>query len=289
MKKHISNKAITTAAILAATYAIVSALSVYSIMPILSVFSLMVMPIFAAYFASVFSFKETLLFNITTIVLCFLVAIIDPLYTILYVVPTLIVGDLFGVFTKMKLKYFTTMFLQTITYSITNFIALYLAEYFYDIQIISVIISDEWVYKNLSLSILFILSGAEAVFSSLFISEQLKKVSIIKIKESKMPLYGYFAFVGLFLLAILFYFVSNNFYFLMVLMMAILCIPILSMLIKKIKHFDFLLLGYVIVMITINFALCYFDLMYVIPLAILLPFMVYCLIKSIKGVIIKKK
>ena len=104
-----------------------------------------------------------------------------------------------------------------------------------------------------------------------------------------MPLYGYVAFVGLFLLAILFYFVSNNFYFLMVLMMAILCIPILSMLIKKIKHFDFLLLGYVIVMITINFALCYFDLMYVIPLAILLPFMVYCLIKSIKGVIIKKK
>lgn len=289
MKKHISNKAITTAAILAATYAIVSALSVYSVMPILSVFSLMVMPIFAAYFASVFSFKETLLFNITTIVLCFLVAIIDPLYTILYVVPTLIVGDLFGVFTKMKLKYFTTMFLQTITYSITNFIALYLAEYFYDIQIISVIISDEWIYKNLSLSILFILSGAEAVFSSLFISEQLKKVSIIKIKEREMPLYGYVTFVGLFLLAILFYFLSNNFYFLMVLMMAILCIPILSMLIKKIKHFDFLLLGYVIVMITVNFALCYFDLMYVIPLAILLPFMVYCLIKSIKGVIIKKK
>ena len=261
MKKHISNKAITTAAILAATYAIISALSVYSIMPILSVFSLMVMPIFAAYFASVFSFKETLLFNIVTIIICFLVAIIDPLYTILYVVPTLIVGDVFGFFRKLKLKYFTTMFLQTITYSITNFVALYLAEYFYDIQIISVIIADEWVYKNLSLSILFVLSGAEAVFSSLFISEQLKKVSIIKIKEKEMPLYGYMAFVGLFLLSILFYFISNNFYFLMVLMMAILIIPILSMFIKKIKHFDFLLLGYVIIMITINFALCYFDLM----------------------------
>ena len=289
MKKHISNKAITTAAILAATYAIISALSVYSIMPILSVFSLMVMPIFAAYFASVFSFKETLLFNIVTIIMCFLVAIIDPLYTILYVVPTLIVGDLFGFFTKLKLKYFTTMFLQTITYSITNFVALYLAEYFYDIQIISVIIADEWVYKNLSLSILFILSGAEAVFSSLFISEQLKKVSIIKIKEKEMPIYGYMAFVGLFLLAILFYFISNNFYFLMVLMMAILIIPILSMFIKKIKHFDFLLLGYVIIMITINFALCYFDLMYLIPLAILLPFMVYCLVKSINGVTKIKK
>lgn len=289
MKKHISNKAITTSAILAATYAIISALSVYSIMPILSVFSLMVMPIFAAYFASVFSFKETLLFNIVTIFICFLVAIIDPLYTILYVVPTLIVGDLFGFFTKLKLKYFTTMFLQTITYSITNFIALYLAEYFYDIQIISVIIADEWVYKNLSLSILFILSGAEAVFSSLFISEQLKKVSIIKIKEKEMPTYGYMAFVSLFLLAILFYFISNNFYFLMVLMMAILIIPILSMFIKKIKHFDFLLLGYVIIMITINFALCYFDLMYLIPLAILLPFMVYCLVKSINGVTKIKK
>ena len=262
MKKPISNKAITTAGILAATFAVISALSVYSVMPILSVFSLMIMPIFAAYFASVFSFKETLLFNLVTIVLCFFVAIVDPLYTLLYVVPVLIVGDLYGVFTKMKLKYFTTMFLQTITYSITNIIALYLAEYFYDIQIISIIIADEWVYKNLSLSILFVLSGAEAVFSSLFISEQLKKVSIIKIKEKEMPIYGYISFVGLFLLAVLFYFVSNNFYFLMVLMMAILIIPILSMFIKKIKHFDFLLLGYVIIMITINFVLCYFDLMY---------------------------
>lgn len=289
MKKPISNKAITTAGILAATFAVISALSVYSVMPILSVFSLMIMPIFAAYFASVFSFKETLLFNLVTIVLCFFVAIVDPLYTLLYVVPVLIVGDLYGVFTKMKLKYFTTMFLQTITYSITNIIALYLAEFFYDIQIISIIIADEWVYKNLSLSILFVLSGAEAVFSSLFISEQLKKVSIIKIKEKEMPIYGYISFVGLFLLAVLFYFISNNFYFLMVLIMAILIIPILSMFIKKIKHFDFLLLGYVIIMITINFVLCYFDLMYLIPLAILLPFMVYCLIKSINGVIKIKK
>ena len=281
MQNKISNKSITMAAILAAIFAIISALSVYSVMPILSVFSLMIMPIFAAYFASVYSFKETLLFNITTIVLCFLVAIVDPLYTLLYVVPVLIVGDLFGVFTKMKLKYYTTMFLQTITYSITNIIALYLAELVYDVQIISLIIADEWVYKNLSLSILFVLSGAEAVFSSLFISEQLKKVSIIKFKEKEMPGYGYIAFVTLFLMAILFYFISNNFYFLMVVMMAVLCIPVLAMLIKKIKHFDFLLLGYVIVMITINFALCFYDLMYLIPIAVLSPFMVYCVVKSV--------
>ena len=96
-----------------------------------------------------------------------------------------------------------------------------------------------------------------------------------------MPGYGYVAFVTLFLMAILFYFISNNFYFLMVVMMAVLCIPILAMLIKKIKHFDFLLLGYVIVMITINFALCFLDLMYLIPLAVLSPFMVYCVVKSV--------
>ena len=169
MKKNVDVKAITLAGILAAVYVVVTILSVYSIIPLLSVFSLMIMPIFAAYYASIYSFKKVMLFNITTIILCFLVGIADPIYTLLYVVPTLIVGDLFGVFNKLKLKYYTTILLQTITFSLTNIAALLLAEKVYEIQIIEAIISDAWVYENLSFTILFLLSVAEAVFSSMFV------------------------------------------------------------------------------------------------------------------------
>ena len=281
MNKKVDIKAITLAGILSAVYAVITLLSVYNVIPLLSVFSLMIMPIFAAYYASIYSFKKVLLFNVTTMCLCLIVGILDPLYSVLYVLPTLIVGDLFGVFNKLKLKYYTTIFLQAITFSITNIFALLLAEKFYEIQIIKVIISDKWIYENLSFTILFLLSGAEAIFSSLFIFEKLKSFSLVKVKEKNMPNYGYITIVVLFLLSIGSYFISNNLYFLFVTFILILMIPILNDFIKKVKHFNIILLAYFIATITINFALCIYELFYVIPLVVLSPIFVYCLVKSI--------
>ena len=281
MGKKFDTKAITLAGILSAVYVVVTLLSVYNIIPLLSVFSLMIMPIFAAYYASIYSFKKVLLFNVATMILCFVVGIADPLYSVLYVLPTLIVGDLFGLFNKIKVKYYTTILLQSITFSLTNIFALILAEKFYEIQIIEAIISDKWVYENLSFTILFLLSGAEAIFSSMFIFEKLRSFNIIKVKEKKMPDYVYICVVFLFLACIGAYFVSNNIYFLLITIMLILIIPILSDFIKKIKHFNLMLLGYFIVTITINFALCIYELFYLIPVASLFPIFVYCLVKSI--------
>lgn len=281
MERKNNIKSITLAGILAAVYAVITALSVYSIIPLLSVFSLMIMPIFAAYYASVFDFKKVLLFNLATLILCFIIGISDPFYTLLYVLPTLIVGDLFGVFNKMKLQYYTTILLQTFSFSITNICALLLAEKFYEIQIIESIISDKWVYENLSFSILFLLSGAEAIFSSMFVFEKLKSFKIIKIKEKEFPQYGYITLLILFALAILSYFFSNNFYFLMITIILIISIPILNNFIKTIRHFNLVLLGYFIVTITINFILCYHGLFYVVPLICLSPIFVYSLVKII--------
>ena len=171
--------------------------------------------------------------------------------------------------------------LQTITFSLTNIAALLLAEKVYEIQIIEAIISDKWVYENLSFTILFVLSGAEAIFSSMFIFEKLKSFKMVKIKEKQMPEYGYVSIVVLFLLSILFYFISNNLYFLVITIIAILMIPILNHFIKSIKHFNFILLAYFLITITINFALCYYNLFYVIPLVVLSPIFIYSLVKSI--------
>ena len=281
MRKNIDVKSITLAGILAAVYVVITVLSVYSVIPLLSVFSLMIMPIFAAYYASIYDFKKVLLFNVTTMILCFLVGIADPLYSVLYVLPTLIVGDLFGLFNKLKLKYYTTILLQTFSFSITNIFALLLAEKFYEIQIIEAIISDKWVYENLSFTILFLLSGAEAIFSSMFVFEKLKSFKIIKVKEKEFPTYGYIALIVLFGLTIISYFISNNLYFLLITIILILSIPILNHFIKTMKLFNLVLLGYFIITITINFILCYFGLYYLVAFVCVFPIFVYALVKTI--------
>lgn len=281
MRKNIDVKSITLAGILAAVYVVITVLSVYSVIPLLSVFSLMIMPIFAAYYASIYDFKKVLLFNVTTMILCFIVGIADPLYSVLYVLPTLIVGDLFGLFNKLKLKYYTTILLQTFSFSITNIFALLLAEKFYEIQIIEAIISDKWVYENLSFTILFLLSGAEAIFSSMFVFEKLKSFKIIKIKEKEFPTYGYIALIVLFGLTIISYFISNNLYFLLITIILILSIPILNHFIKTMKLFNLVLLGYFIITITINFILCYFGLYYLVAFVCVFPIFVYALVKTI--------
>ena len=90
-----------------------------------------------------------------------------------------IIGDIYGLLNRLNIKYYTTIFLQTIAYSITNIIAIYLGEILYDTKIIEFIFgNNKWIYENLSLTILFILSGAEAVVSSIFIAERLQSINI---------------------------------------------------------------------------------------------------------------
>ena len=277
MKSKKTINSITLGAMFAALYGIFSALSIY-VLQILSVVGLFIMPIFAAYYASIYKFKETLLFNIAVLIVCFLIGIADPLYCLIYVLPTLIVGDVYGILSRLKIKYYTTMILQTITYSITNVFALVLAEKFYDTQIIRFIISDEWTYQNLSLSILFILSGAEAVVSSAFSYEQLAKVHIYKEKEKQFPIYGYISLIALFILSIIFYFIDNNIYFLL------LTISIISSLglfyeITTYKHRKYYLIGYVVIVSSISLLLCYFSLFKLILLVFMSPVFIFSIVK----------
>lgn len=278
-KKH-NIKAITLGGILSAVYFITTLLSVY-VMPILSIFGLLIFPIFAAYYASIFSFKHILIFNITTLILCFFGGIGDPYFCLLYIAPTLIVGDLFGLFIHLKIKVYTTLFLQSIVYSITNILTFYLAEWLYEFRFIDFFFSDQWVYENLSLTFLFLLSGAEAIFSFLFINEQFKKIKPMREKEKKFPIYGNISYVFLFLFSILFYFVSYNVYFLIISMLYILSIPLIFEISKKMKHFNLGLMLYILLFSSLNFYLCYLNLFYIIPLVILIPFCIYCIVKII--------
>ena len=239
------------------------------------------MPIFSAYYSSIYSFKYTLLYNVTVLILTFLSGIIDPLYPLFYVLPSLIIGDLFGLFNKLKVKYYTTIFLQTIAYSITNILAILLAEKLYEVELIGFIISDTWILENLSLTILFILSGAEAVFCSMFVTEKLKTLSIKKEIEKEMPIIGYITNTLLFTLSVLFYFFNKNLYFLFICMNIVISIPIISKLIGKIANKTPLLLLALISIFSMVYLLCYFSFYYLTCLVFTFILFIYSLVKII--------
>lgn len=278
-------KSITLGAIFAALYAIMSFLSIYFI-PILGVIGLIVLPIFAAYYASLYKFKEVLIFNIATILLCFISGISDPGYVILYVLPTLIIGDIYGLLNRLNIKYYTTIFLQTIAYSVTNIIAIYLGELLYDTKIIEFIFgNNKWIYENLSLTILFVLSGAEAVVSSIFIAERLQAINIIKEKEKTYPIYCYISMIILFIASIVFSFVSLNVYFLCFLMFLIISFSKVYEIVDKMKNKTLFTTIFAIAFIIISFVLSAFNKFIYIFLIIMVPMFLY----SIKQLIVKIK
>ena len=277
---NIKTKEITLAAIFAAIYAILGALSVY-LLDILSIFFVIITPIFAAYYATTYRIKSIILFNLTTIVVSFLACIGDPFFIVLYIIPSLLIGNLFGLFNKLQIKYYTTMFLQAITFSIINILTIILAEWFYETNIFKTIIQDTWTYEHLGFIILFILSAAEASVSCIFVSEQLKKLGINKEKEKEMPFYGNITIIGVFLLAIIFTFINRNMANLCVFIALFLGIInyILIIRVYKYRYFFTALLVFSILIPCFIFA--YFALYGFVPLMAVLPFVVLPIVKTI--------
>ena len=278
MKKNI--KAITDAGIIAALYLVITIISVY-FYNLTSIGCLIIMPIFIAYYSSVYNFKETLLTNLAIVITTLLIGFVDPLYSLFYVIPSLLIGDLYGFLNKRNVGYYTTIFLQTITFSITNILSVILAEIIYETKIIEFIINDDLIIENFSFSILFILSGAEAVLSTMFISEKLKKLNIIKNVEKKMPLYAYIAILSLFLLSVAFFFINHNVYFLLLTMTCIISIPVFADIFNKLKGKPLFSIAIIFSLVSSSYLLCFFKLYQLIPMIFMLVLFVYSIVKII--------
>lgn len=277
-KKNIN--ALTTGGIISALYIVITIISVY-FFNVLSVLGLLIMPIFTSYYASIYNFKQTIILNISIMILSYISGIIDPLYPLFYVLPSLLIGDLYGYLSKKNIKYYTTIFLQAIAFSITNFLAIIIAEKVYEINIIQLIIRDKFILQNYSLSILFILSGAEATFSTMFVSEKLKNLNLIKQVENQMPIYGYMSVLFLFVSSIVFYFISTNIYYLNITMLCILSFPIFIDIYSKFKNKIYLLFIIFLILISLCYLLCFYKLFDFIPLLLLSVALVYSLVKII--------
>lgn len=278
MKKNI--KAITDAGIIAALYLVITIISIY-FYNLTSIGCLIIMPIFIAYYSSIYNFKETLLMNLAIATTILLIGFVDPLYSVFYVIPSLLIGDLYGFLNKRNVGYYTTIFLQTIAFSITNILSVLLAEIIYETKIIEFIINDDFIIENFSFSILFILSGAEAVLSTMFISEKLKKLNIIKNVEKKMPLYGYITISLLFLLSVAFFFINHNIYFLLLTMTCVISIPVFADIFNKLKGKSLFTIAIIFSFVSLSYVLCIFKIYQLIPMIFMLVLFVYSIVKII--------
>lgn len=273
MNKKQQINSITLGGIFAAIYMILTLLSVY-LFSILSVFGLILMPVFAAYYASIYRVKETFLFNLATLIVCLICAVQDPFFVLLYILPTLIIGDLFGLLNHLKIPFYATLFLQSLAYSLTNYLAIILAQMIYQTNIISVIIPSVYIYQNFSLCILFVLSGAEAIVATTFVSEQLARLKIVKEKETAIGLSGMITIGLCFILTFFFSYISNNFCHFFFFIGIILSIPQLFAFIHKIKYKELFLALFAVVMICLCFYLSYLEKYRWILFSWMIPFLI---------------
>ncbi len=213
-------KSITLAAIFAAIYLIMSALSL--IIPVLDGVILIIMPIFATFYAAKYSFKETFLFNFATLILCFLVTVSDPFFSLLYIFPTLVVGDVFGLLYKKKVPYITSFFILTLIYVLTNLFSFYLTKIIYEIDLLKELFNNPGFINDFSLSFLLIFSMLEAFSCQRIVTNELQKFNLYPIKEQKIPYYSYFInlIIGIFCVISLFFW-TNLYLFLFLLFMSL--------------------------------------------------------------------
>lgn len=238
----------TLAAIFAAIYIIMSALSLA--FPFLDTIILIIMPIFATYYSARFNLKEIILFNITTVLLCFLVTISDPFFSLLYIFPTLFVGDIFGLLYKKKVPYYTSFFILAITFVFTNLFSYYFTKIIYDIDLLKEIFRNAGFIRDFSLSFLLLFSMVEAFISQTLVREELKKFHFETVVEPTIPTYSYIINIILIILSVCFVKLFVNLYLcLFVLVLSTSSFSIIKFF-KKIKYKSvfFIILGICLVL-----------------------------------------
>ena len=270
---HKKINSITLAAIFAAIYLVISALSLA--FPFLDGVLLVIMPIFATYYAAIYKTKEIVLFNVATLCLCFLVTVSDPFFSILYIFPTLLVGDCFGLLIKKKIPAYTSYFILSIIYLLTNLFSFYLTEVFYDINLLNELFHNQGFIQDFSLSFLLLFSMLEAFCCQNIIKNELQKFHLFISYETTFPLYYFISVISLSFFTFIFLFIWINLYLACFFLVFALSIFLIKELICIIKHrtliiFTFLvLLFFIAIPLVANQKYVYLPLLFLIPNLIL--------------------
>ena len=243
--------------------------------PMIEGIILVIMPIFATYYAIKFSYKEIILFNICSLLICFLLSISDPFFTLLYIFPTLIIGDVFGITIKFKIKLFSSFIILTLSYFLMNILSLYFTKIIYNIDLLAYLLNnDQNLIQYFSLGLLFIISLVESILCISIVYNELKKLNIQIIMENLNTWYFEFLFIFCFILCLVFKFINFNIHFILFLLCLVILIPSFINFLKIYKHKNlfFIILGifYIFSLVPINL---YLNSTFI-PILLLFPFFI---------------
>lgn len=97
------------------------------------------LPLLSTIYALKFNIKETIIFFIASFLLCL---IFEPVATLIYVLPALICGTLYGVFRKRKVKELSLLYLSSMSHSISLLISfLFISLMFKEVDFFSIFAS----------------------------------------------------------------------------------------------------------------------------------------------------
>ena len=265
--------AITYGSVFSVIYLLITILAMT--IPMIEGIILVIMPIFATYYAIKFSYKEIILFNICSLLICFLLSISDPFFTLLYIFPTLIIGDVFGITIKFKIKPFSSFIILTLSYFLMNILSLYFTKIIYNIDLLAYLLNnDQNLIQYFSLGLLFIISLVESILCISIVYNELKKLNIQIIMENLNTWYFEFLFIFCFILCLVFKFINFNIHFILFLLCLVILIPSFINFLKIYKHKNlfFIILGifYIFSLVPINL---YLNSTFI-PILLLFPFFI---------------
>ena len=145
------------------------------------------LPLLSTIYALKFGFKEVVIFDISTFLLC---AIFEPISTFIYVLPALICGTLYGELRKSKMKELSLVYISGLSHSFSFLIAfLFISIMFKEVDFFNIFSS--FIHKEgdefyLSIYMILILYGLiEAFLVHIITNNELKKLGYRELESEK--------------------------------------------------------------------------------------------------------
>ncbi len=181
-------RALTFGGLLAALHIIATILLHFAWIPGIELIILFIVPFFSAMYSYKCKFRETIIFALATLIVC---TIIDPTAGLLYILPTLAVGVVYGELVKHKANGTTIVYTLTILEFALFFLSAVILKWFTSVDII---LSLKTIFhlaktKNdfLSLGLLLGYSFMQAFLLHFILRAQLKRMGITVTKTTNPP------------------------------------------------------------------------------------------------------
>ena len=169
------------------------------------------LPLLSTIYSLKFNIKETIIFFIASFLLCL---IFEPVSTLIYVLPALICGCVYGIFRKKNVKELSLLYISSMAHSVSllisfSFISLMFKEVDF-FSIFSTFISKDGAAFYVCIYMFLILLGVlEAFVTHSITTSELKRLGYKDLEREKdTPLWMNFALVGISLIYVVLAFIN---------------------------------------------------------------------------------